>query len=66
MSKLHPLHINLLRLHFDPLPAPLMLFGTLPRPFPKLMSSRREALTDVTTVYGAGTYSFHELNPTTP
>ena len=64
MSKLHLPHIHSLRLRFDPFISPFTLFGTLPRPLPKLTTSTTvtlEALTDVTTVYCAGADEYHGL-----
>ena len=64
MIRLHLPHIHSLRLSFDPFISPFALFGTLPRPLPKLttqMSVKLEALTDVTTVRCLGTYQNNGL-----
>ena len=62
-SELHLPHIHSLRIDLNPFVSPFMLFGTLPRPLPKLTTPRRvvlEALTDVTTVSCTGTCQYHE------
>lgn len=62
-SELHLPHIHSLRINLDPFVSPFKLFGTLPRPLPKLTTSRSvtlEALTDVTTVFCTGTYQCPE------
>ena len=62
--KLHLPHIHSLRLHVEPPTSPFTLFGTLPRPLPKLTTSNTvtlESLTDITTVYCFGTLQYHGL-----
>ena len=64
MSMLHLPHIHSLRLYPDPYISPFKLFGTLPRPLPKLTTPRTvelEVLTDVITVYCNGVYIDYRL-----
>ena len=63
-SMLHLPHVHSLRLYPNAFISPFELFGTLPRPLPKLTTPsvvKLDALADVTTVYCTGIYQHHAL-----